>query len=449
MIIRKAKLPIALALCLAATLSAFAQQEVLPAPKDTLRLTLREALELGRKNNYAARIALSRVSQAEARTNETSAAMLPQLKFSGGYTRLSEVDPYRITIPGAPPRVISPAIFNAWVSRFTLQQPIYMGGRLSGAREIARLNEQASRFDYSRDSAQMELDVTNAYWSVYRADENLKNITQNIEQARAHLADIRNFRGVGLATENDVLKVQVQLANAELALIDARNASEISRLGLASAMGLDVTRPVDIVRETLPEAESLPPLSSFISQARRQRPELRAMELRERAGEEGVNIARAGWLPQVSAAFNYNYLNPNNRIQPARPEFKGTWDAGIVLNYDIWTWFTPRYQTQQAEETLEQTRLQGRQLTEAVSLEVSSNYLQASRALERITVARQAVVQAEENFRVTNERFRSGVALSSELLDAETALLVARINLTTAIADWQTSLARLSKSVGK
>ena len=160
-------------------------------------------------------------------------------------------------------------------------------------------------------------------------------------------------------------------------------------------------------------------------------------------------MAKSSLYPQVNLAANYYYANPNSRIFPSQDKFTGTWDIGITLSYDIWNWSITEHQTAQAQESLEQTNYSINQMKDAISLEVTQAYLNLTKSKEKIKVSDLTVNQANENYRVTNERFLAGMALNSDLLDAETALLQAKINYTSAIAEYEIALAKLNRSINK
>jgi outer membrane protein TolC len=106
------------------------------------------------------------------------------------------------------------------------------------------------------------------------------------------------------------------------------------------------------------------------------------------------------------------------------------------------------HQTQQAQAQLAQAQDALGQLRDGITLEVTQNYLTLHQSRERIGVSQQTVKQAEENYRVTNEKFRLGVALNSDLLDAEASLLQAKWNYIQSLVDYELAQARLQKSIG-
>jgi outer membrane protein TolC len=146
---------------------------------------------------------------------------------------------------------------------------------------------------------------------------------------------------------------------------------------------------------------------------------------------------------------DYNYARPNSRIFPTVDQFKDTWDVGVTASWDLWNWGATIHQTDQAQSQLAQAQDAYDQLQDGVTLEVTQNYLNVHQASERIGVSATAVQQAQENYRVVNEKYKSGLALNTDLLDAEVSLLQAKTNYTQSLVDYELALARLSKAVGE
>ncbi len=173
------------------------------------------------------------------------------------------------------------------------------------------------------------------------------------------------------------------------------------------------------------------------------------MDLRVKAGEAGVAIARSGWYPQVYLAGNYYDLRPNPRLLPARDKFYSTWDISLNISMDLWNWGATARQAEQAKARLAQAQDALGMIKDAVALELSQCRLELDGARAKIAVAREAADQAEENLRVVRERFREGVALNTDVLDAEVLALQAKTNLTQALVDAELAGARFRKALGE
>ncbi len=415
-------------------------------------LSLDEAIASGLERSPGLRASQAAFESRAAATREIAAARLPALKLGGGYTRLSEVPDFQVTLPIAPePITVSQSYFNNLSLRLGVQQPVFTGLRLEAGERSARMLEAAAGQDLERDRAEFVYAVKSAYWGLARAREFEKVIDENIRQVAEHLKDVRAFFGQGLLTKNEVLRGELELSNAEIMRIDARNAAEMALTALDSLIGLPLATDVELTTSAESQASRIPADATEpapADEALSLRPELKAADLRIKASEWGVKAARSGYYPQVFLAGNYYYLRPNPRYLPTLDKFKGTWDVGVSVSFDLWDWGQTRSRAEQARAQLAQAQSARRLLEDQVTLEMTQCRLAVSRAKEKVRVAGQAVGLAEENFRVSRERFRQGVALSADVLDAELALLEARMNRTQADIDLVLAQARLEKAMG-
>jgi outer membrane protein TolC len=326
---------------------------------------------------------------------------------------------------------------------------LFTGFRLQGAQDAADLSADAAHQDYDRDRADLIFNTKAAYWGLLHAIDVKQSIDTSLAQTRAHVTDAENLMEQGLATNNDVLKLRVQLSNAELLQIQAANAIRISTLTLLNLMNLPLETAVTPVSSLETVARDTTAHPTLVATALAQRPDVKGMELRVKAGEAGVTVARSGWFPQISLFADYVTARPNSRIVPAIDRYRNTWDVGVNVSLDVWNWLTTAHQSSQATAQLSQTKDMLTALKDGVALEVTQAYLSLHEAHDRIGVAVNGVHQAEENYRTSYEKYREGLMLTSDLLDASSDLLRARVNHTQALVDYEIGLARLERSIGK
>lgn len=412
------------------------------------KLTMDECIKIGLKNSYILHSSKMNLRYADAKWSEANTFRLPALSFSASYTKLSKVNPFIVTTPFGK-FDISPVIFDNYNMKISLQQPVFTGFKLESNSKIAELNFLASEQQYSADQSELIYNIKDAYWGLFKANQIKKVTEENVNQVRSHLTDVQNLFKQGLATKNDVLKVQVQLGEAQLKLIDAANAVKLANINLDNVLGISLT--TEIQTEEPAEKQTFLPddLSSLLNQAYEKRPELKSMDYKVQASENGITAAKSDWFPQVYLTGNYNYSRPNPRILPTQNKFYGTWDVSVSLSLNLWNWGATIDKTDQAEAQFEQSKDAYKILKDRITLEVTQNFLNMQKSKEKMSVAQQSVSQAEENYRITDEKFKNGLALNSDLLDAEVALLQAKTNYIQSVADYQLAAAQLEKSIGK
>lgn len=414
--------------------------------QEKLSLSLQESIEIGLKNNYAIHTSRLKVDYAEEKITEAEASRLPSLKLNASYSRLSPVDPFVINLPGNQ-MTISPNIENSYNVRVSLQQPIFTGFRINNAANLAEANYNASINEQRKDQQDVILNISQAYWNLAKAKKLKEVVEKNISQIEAHLTDIRNLMNQELATKNDLLKVQVQYSEAKLRLIDVNNNIRLANLALNNLLNIEPGIEVDAKEDFTKKLDKIENLDVYINTAANNRSEIKSLQSRLEANKALVNISKSNYYPQIFLGANYLYANPNQRYFPMQEKFKGTWDVGVSLNYDIWNWGSTASQVEQANIQMEQLKDNMNLVQDVIVLEVNQAYLNLKQAEERIEASKINVEHASENYRVTQERFKEGLTLSSELLDAETLLLQAEINSINAQIDYQIASAKLKRSI--
>lgn len=414
------------------------------------QFTLEQSLEMGLKNSKNLKISQSKVIGAEAKRKEAGSLMLPKLSLGASYTRLSEVDPFQVNVPFSPvPIKIQDAVLNNYNFGLTVQQPLFTGLKLHSQWEAAKYNIKAQEAEYIKDTNEEALKIQTAFWNFYKAQKVLNLINENLSALEKHLNDTKNFLNNGLATKNDYLKIEVQFSNLKLKKIDAENNVNLARLNFNRTIGIELDKQIEIS-----VVESQQPINNYkyenlLTEAFESREELKSINYRIYAGEKNVTAANSGWFPSVYLFGHFYYNKPNQRIMPLKDEFSEAWDVGVSLNWDLWDWGNTSSKAVQAEQQLIQTQTSFEQLKETIQTEVYHNYLKLISEKEKVEVGKLSVNSAEENYRITKEKYSQQLATSTDLIDAETDLLNAQTQLTTSLVDFELAKVNLEKSVGR
>ena len=416
--------------------------------QEVKKLSLEESIQIGLENSRRIHTAKMKVVSADARIDEINSERLPSLNFSATYTRLSEIDPYSISTPFGS-FDLTQNINNNYKLQLSLSQPVFTGFRLSNSHKIAELSSLASREDLSQAEQELVLNIRNAYWNLFKANKIKEVVDENVGQIKAHLKDAENLFNEGLITKNDLLKVKVQLAEAQLRQIDAQNSVKLAMTNLGNIIEIPLTTEIQVQDTVTAKLEIIEDLEILKEKEANKRPELKAMEYRVQASETVISVAQSSWFPQIYLNGNYHYDNPNQRYFPAQEKFKDSWDVNLSLSFDLWNWNKTGHQTEQAEAEFEQTKDSYKILKDAVTLQVTQSYLNLVQAKEKLSVSEFSVEQAEENYRVTSELFKQGLILNSELLDVEVALLQAKTNYVQTLVDYEIAKANLERATGE
>lgn len=418
----------------------------------SMEMSLEECIKYGLENNKGIKIASDKVKSARLKKDEVNTSGLPSLSLQAGYTRLSEVDPFTITVPmGGTTQsfTVSPSLLNSYSAKLTLTQPIFTGFKIDLNKDLSDQSITASMFDLDAEKSKLRYSISNAYWSLYKVLEGKKVIDEYIKTIQIHLKDLNNFYNQGLITKNEVLKLEVQLSSAQVQLLETENGIQMAKLNLLNNLNLPMETDISLKPlKILDELPDTPSLDEINSQALNTRPELKAMAIRIKSRETAVKLTESAWYPDIYLIGNYNYARPNQRIVPTKDQFDGTWDVTLSLQYTLWNWNATSYRTQQAESDLSQTNYQYEMMKDGVLIEVKQAYLNYIANKSRISLAEKTVSQAEENYRISYNLFQKGLIRNSDLIDAEVAVFESKIKLVTSVSDLRNAEALLNKAIG-
>ncbi len=417
-------------------------------------LTLQDALKVGLENSKTLKISELSAVSAEAKYHEVSSSRWAGLSFQGRYTRLSTIPPSVLTLPVTIPGVgnsfqISPNVFDNYNLELSVQQPIFTGFQLSNASKAAKDNAEAARFDAKTDKSNLKVQIATAYWNVYNALNAREFMQENLDRTKSHYQQAENMLAQGMLTQSDVLSVKVQVSNSELMLLNAENNLRLAEVALNNVLGVPLNTDYKI--ESQPQAgdTTLPAVADLLKDALENRSELHSLKLRAQAAGAAAAAAWGAYLPQVSVVGNFYYQKPNQRIFPTQDVFKNTWDASVVVSLPIWNWGQTQSKIDEAKAQSQQARLAEQQAADGVYLDVTQSYLNFKQARDRIRVAETTVKDAEESYRISEQKFKVGLVTNTDLMDAEVALLQAKLNYSQALTDLEIARVNMEKAVGR
>jgi outer membrane protein len=419
------------------------------AQAQPLRLTLDEAIARGLATSHRLAEATARGDAAAAVAGERHAARLPQIAAQAGYTRTNHVDTFGILLPTGQLKVIYPDIPDNYRTRLDLQWPIYTAGRLDAVERAARAEAAASADDLAAAKADLRLEITRAYWALVTATESLRVVEESVARVDAHLRDVRNQLAAGLVPPNDVLSVEAQESRQRMLTIQARATRDVVEADLARLVGA----PAGTAIETASPLDAPPPvepaMAALVERARQQRAERAALTRRIGAAGERQAAAAAGGKPVIGVGGGFDYARPNPRIFPREPAWRESWDASINLNWSIFD--GGRTRAEVAEAAANRRALEERlaDFDASLAVEVRQRLSEIDASGAAIAAAADAVRAATEARRVVGDRFTAGVATSTDLLDAQVALLQTELDRTQAIANARLAEARLARAIGQ
>jgi len=402
-------------------------------------LTLEKSIETAISSNLQVTASSERVRQAEYGRKEASTYFLPRISSSFTYTRLNEEQ--AIDFGGMSFKVTDANLYNFGL---TLSQPLYTGGRLTAAYSQAKENVYRTVFEKQSVEQNLVFDVKKGYFSILKAKRGVETVNSLKKMAEEHLKTAQAFFKEGLVTRADVLKTEVFLADAEQQILQAENGLALSKAGFRFLLNESLSSEFE-VEDVLERRGEKNNLEYWTKLSYERRPELKGLESTAKMYGYGVQAERSGYQPQVALFSNYLL---DRGTQNAADEWKDSWNVGVAVGWDIWNWGETGYRVRKASHQKKEIDAQYALLRKSIELEVKAAYLNLETADRQIETARKALEKAEENVRVTNILYREGMAVTSDVLDAQTDLTAARNKYCQSLYDYQLACAQLEKSAG-
>lgn len=397
-------------------------------------ISLQQAIELALKNNREIQAARLSVQRNEEALREAKAALYPTVN-SDATLQNSDNDADTLT-----PDDGSSTQVNANVA---LNYNIYTGGRRGADIRRATKELQVSELDLETQVEQTRFETSRDYYQLQRRDSEVNIEQAAVEDAQQTLKDAQLLEQAGLGTRFDVLRAEVELAQAQQRLNTALANQNIARRQLSTTLSLGqkvALKTADAVEEAGIWELSL---AETIVQAYKNRAELEQFLLQREISEEQKKIALATVRPNVGAFAQYSFDE----------EFDDDIDSinayavGATLQWQLYDGGAASAAARQAETDKEIAETQFANQREEVRFEVEQAYFALQSNKQNIGTANKAVELAEESLRLARLRFQAGVGTQTDVIDAQTQLTAARGDLLTSIIDYNQSYAQLQRAV--
>ena len=421
-------------------------------------IKLDEAIQTALEKNLQLKAARQSTEAANWGVKNAYTQFLPSVNLNFNYVRLDGGTVDRANIftdvgrelvkqfaPNEDPNQIRPSAWrNSYGPSVSVTQPIFTGGTLLTNVSVAQALDMTAQANFSNTEQQVIYNTQFAYFNVLRAHELIVVAKDQLQTAEEHLSSARKQVEAGLRSKTEILRWEVQKANAESFLARAENGLALARPALNQVLGLELNTeysvlPVDDLPVTIPAT-----VDEQIAIALRKHPGLRVMEANVDLAGAQVKVERSNFTPKVALGYNYSW-EANNTLK--LDSYK-TWSLGITAQFPIFNSFRDYTNLQKAQATKQQTVTMQQDFERGLRLQV----LQASQNLDlakrQLTLTEKARAQAEENFRVIKRSYEVGLASNLDFLDAQNAQNQARWDNVNTKYDFLLAKTALAQAMG-
>lgn len=333
---------------------------------------------------------------------------------------------------------------GVYMAGVRLEQPVYMGGKVRTAYKMARLGEDIALGNIRLSRSEIVVAADEAYWQLLRAGEQVAAAGKYRQAVEELLRNLRDARAVGMATPDDVLKAQVRCNEAGLMLQKARNGQVLAGMALCRLVGLDLQTELHL-QDSL--TDRVDPCIWTLDTSVGQRPDYAMLVQEADLKKRQVDLTRADFLPQIGVTAGYGY---GGGVQlNGEDEASATFSAMAAVKIPLFHGGEGRNKVRSARMEEEISRLNLERITELMRLEIASARFSVKDARKRVVMARNALSQAEENLKISNDQYQVGMENLSSLLEAQARWQETWSQWIDAKAMLHLSVSRYLKSIGK
>ena len=407
-------------------------------------LTLEKALELSRQANPLVMAAEARVRQEEGRLVQLKSDQLPQVYATLGYQGLDEAPgTYALGPDGKTPIGFVPLGFeDTYQAAVNLTQVLYSGGSLTARTESGKLLVAARKSERDRTVQSVENGVAKAYYGLQQALSRLEVAREALELSREHLRQVDSFFRAGVIAQNEVLRVQVAVSSSRLDLIRAESAVKVAWKSLERIVGQTLEGHYAVARGDF-ALEPFPLPGDPAARALEQRPELKGLDAARKAALMTVKAVKGQALPQVGLAAQA-YAADDDFF----PSEEDGWSVSVVARFRLLDSGKLHGQAVEARAAAEELLHRMEDMKRQIGLEVATAAVTLDSSAQRVRVAQDAVVQAEEDYRMALKRYQAQVGTNIDVLDARLALTDAKNALADSVAEARTAYGDLLYAMG-
>lgn len=341
---------------------------------------------------------------------------------------------------------------NVYAGGILVSQPIYMGGAIKAANDMAALGEQVAQNNINLKRQLVLYGVDNAYWLAVslKKKETLalqyRNLAQKLDD------DVKKMIHEGVATRADGLKVDVAVNTADLQIARIQSGVSLAKMALCELCGISLDGDILLADEGDADIQATPSSqldnrikaasdSATISEAR---PELRLLQNAVEISKQNTKLITALYRPHILLTGGYMVMNPNvfNGFQN---RFSGLWNIGVTVQMPLWTWGENKYKIRASKTATSIARMELNDAQKKIELDIEQSRLRLRDANKQLATAHKNMSAAEENLRCANVGFREGVMTVTDVMTAQTAWQTAR----TAIIDAEIAVKLAQSSVQK
>lgn len=398
--------------------------------QETKKLTLKETVEIATSQSKQAVLAEAKVTTSEYEVKKAKNNRYPSATLSGQYFRLTE------------PNISSPLLENSssgssdsgssgstgkinqlLLGMSNVSIPVFNGFKISQNIKASENLHQSESLEAEYTKQQVALYATNLYLAIYKTEQMLDLLQDNLKSAHQRVVDFQAMEDNGLLAHNDMLKAQLQESNVQLMIDQNQKNLDVLNFKLKNLLGIAENSTIEIDSNGIDSFQA-------IAASDAQRTDLQAAEFKQKAAENGIKIAQGNYYPSINLVGGYIAIDIKNAFT-----MTNAMNFGVGVSYDLSSIFKNNAEVKVAKSKSEEAKQSVALLTDQIKEEVHEAQENYTLAQKQYNVYNLAAEQATENYRIVKDKYDNGLSNTNDLLEADVEQLQANINKAVSKAD--------------
>ncbi len=394
--------------------------------QETQKLTLKQTVEMATTQSKQAVLAEAKVTTSDYEVKKAKNNRYPSATLSGQYFRLTE------------PNISSPLfgdsssgssggstgkIDQLLLGMANVSIPVFNGFKISQNIKASENLHQSESLEAEYTKEQVALYATNLYLAIYKTQQMLDLLQDNLKSAHQRVVDFQAMEDNGLLAHNDMLKAQLQESNVQLMIDQNQKNLDVLNFKLKNLLGITENSTIEIDSNGIDSFQA-------IAAGDAQRSDLQAAEFKQKATENGIKIAQGNYYPSVNLVGGYIAVDIKNAFT-----MTNAINFGVGVSYDLSSIFKNNAEVKVAKSKSEEAKQSVALLTDQIKEEVHEAQENYTLAQKQYNVYNLAAEQATENYRIVKDKYNNGLSNTNDLLEADVEQLQANINKAVSKAD--------------
>lgn len=414
------------------------------AQTDSLFLSVDQLFERGVQHSLQLQADALKEAMAQERTRTARTSSLPYLQvgLKGGFVGQPLVWERGLSGPTYPD-------IPDWSQNYAIDfsQPLYQGGKIRRTIRKADMEKQVAELQTLTDQAEIKLGLLNQYMNLFSLFKQHEILMRNIEESELRLRDIRRMKKEGVITNNDVLRSEMQLTNDRLSLQETENSIVLVSQQLDILLGQNENLLLKPDTTLLHQAVALEAYDDYITLAYTNDPAMKLLRKQTELARNEIRLTQSLSLPSISLYASNTLARPVSRT--LADMYNNNWNVGLSVSYPLSSIYKNSHKIKESKLMVSLRKNDEEQKMQRIRMDVRTAFLRHQEALQRVEALQLSVRQAQENYRIMQNRYLNQLAILTDLLDANSVRLNVELQLVTARTRVIYTYYQLQKACGR